>query len=714
LISIAHNTMKKQIIACSFAALFFSSCQEMKTDVIAEPVALKVPHVHTEHDVERLDPYYWMRDRENPEVVAYLEDENSYREAIMKGTEALQETIYQEIFGRIKQDDQSVPYMLNGYLYYSRYEKGGEYPIHCRKKGGASGVEEIMLDVNIMAEGHAFYQVAALNVSPDNNLLAFAVDSVGRRIYTIFFKNLETGEILKDQLPYATGSMGWASDSKTLFYTQKDLTTLRSNKIFRHQLGDPDGAEHLIFEETDETFNTYVYTTKSRQFLVIGSGSTVSTEFRVLPADQPLGDFQVFQPRQRDLEYSISHFEDHWYIRTNAQGATNFKLMRCPVGKTGLSNWKDVIAHREDVLFEGMELFKSYLVLEERQNGLTQIRIRRWDTGAEHYLDFGEETYSAGTGANMDFDTKILRYGYTSMTTPSSVYDYNMETREKLLLKQQEVVGGYDPQEYETKRLWATAADGKKVPMSVVYKKGIVLNGDNPLLLYGYGSYGAIIDPGFSVSRLSLLDRGFVFVIAHIRGGEYLGRPWYEDGKLLNKINTFSDFISCAEHLIANGYTRPAKLFAMGGSAGGLLMGAVVNMRPDLFRGIVAQVPFVDVVTTMLDDQIPLTTGEYDEWGNPNDRKYFEYMLSYSPYDNVKAQDYPAMLITAGFHDSQVQYWEPAKWVARLRELRTNKEPLLFYCNMETGHGGASGRFKAIRETAMEYAFLVDLARDKR
>jgi oligopeptidase B len=703
--------MKKQLIACSFAALYFFGCQDMKNTPTPEPVAKKVPHTHIEHGIERQDPYFWMRDRENPEVTAYLNAENAYREFIMKGTEDLQETIYQEIFSRIKQDDQSVPYMLNGFLYYTRFEKGGEYPIYCRKKGGESGLEEIMLNVNELARDHAFYQIGGLNISPDNQKLAFAVDTVGRRIYTIHIKDLTTGKWYDDQLPYATGSSAWGADSHTLFYTQKDPLTLRSNKIFRHKIGNPMGTETLVFEEQDETFSTFVYTTKSREFVVIGSQSTLSSEFQVLNANNPMGDFQVFQPRQRDLEYGISHFNDHWYIRTNAQGATNFKLMKCPVNNTGLSNWTDVIPHRKDVLFEGMELFREFLVLEERSNGLTNIRITRWDNNEEHFLDFGEETYSAGTGTNMDFDTKVLRYGYTSLTTPASVFDYDMETRTKTLKKQQEIVGGYDSTQYESKRLWAKAADGKEVPISLVYKKGIKLNGDNPLLLYGYGSYGAIIDPGFSLSRLSLLDRGFIFAIAHIRGGEYLGRPWYEDGKLLQKKNTFTDFIACGEHLISLGYTRPAKLFAMGGSAGGLLMGAVVNMRPDLFRGIVAQVPFVDVVTTMFDDQIPLTTGEYDEWGNPSDQIYFEYMLSYSPYDNVVAQNYPAMLITAGFHDSQVQYWEPAKWIARLRELRTNKEPLLLYCNMETGHGGASGRFKAIRETAMEYAFLIDLSK---
>ena len=704
-------------MAFSFAAFSFStiftSCNPMQQELVGEPIAKKIPHVHTEHGVERQDPYFWMRDRENPEVLAHLEAENAYRTQIMKGTEGLQDTIYQEIFGRIKQDDQSVPYFLNGYLYYTRYEKGGEYPIHCRKKGGESGAEEIMLNVNELAKGHAYYQIGGLSVSPDNTKLAFGVDSVGRRMYTIHIKDLTTGKWLEDALPITTGMAAWAADNQTLFYTKKDETTLRSNRIYRHSLGAATAADALVFEEQDEAFNCYVFASKSKENLLIGSSSTLSSEYRILATDQPMGTFEIFQPRQRDLEYDISHFENFWYIRTNADGATNFKLMRTPVGKTTKNHWEEVIAHRENVLFEGMDLFRDFLVVEERTNGLTQIRIKNWKTQEEHFLDFGEETYAAGTGTNVEFDTPLLRYGYTSMTTPSSVFEYDMNTRSKKLLKQQEVVGGYDASLYESKRLWAKTPDGTEVPVSIVYKKGIKLDGNNPTLLYGYGSYGAIIDATFSVSRLSLLDRGFVFAIAHIRGGEYLGRPWYEDGKLLKKINTFTDFIAVGEHLVATGYTRPGKLFGMGGSAGGLLIGAVANMRPDLFKGLVAQVPFVDVVTTMLDESIPLTVGEYDEWGNPNDKTYFDYMLSYSPYDNVKAQDYPAMLITSGFHDSQVQYWEPAKWVARLRERRTDKtKPLLFYCNMEAGHGGASGRFQAIKETAMEYAFIIDLTRE--
>lgn len=685
----------------------------MQEELVGEPIAKKIPYTHTEHGTERQDPYFWMRDRDNPDVVAHLEAENVYRSFVMKGTEGLQDTIYQEIFGRIKQDDQSVPYFLNGYLYYTRYEQGGEYPIHCRKKGGEAGAEEIMLNVNELAQDHAYYQIAGLSISPDNSKLAFGVDAVGRRMYSIHIKDLTTGEWLNDTLPATTGLAAWAADNQTLFYTKKDAVTLRSNQIFRHQLGGKATADVLVFEELDEAFNSFVYTSKSRAFLLIGSSSTLSSEYRVLPTDNPTGTFQVFQPRQRDLEYDISHFEGYWYIRTNADGATNFKLVRTPVGKTLKANWEEVIGHREAVLFEGMDLFRDFLVVEERTNGLTQIRIRNWNTKEEHFIDFGEETYAAGTGSNVEFDTKELRFGYTSMTTPSSVYSYNMETRTKKLLKQQEVVGGYDASQYESKRLWATAPDGQQIPISIVYKKGLKRDGNNPTLLYGYGSYGAIIDATFSVSCLSLLDRGFVFAIAHIRGGEYLGRPWYEGGKLLQKMNTFTDFIAAGEHLVANGYTRPGKLFGMGGSAGGLLIGAVANMRPDLFRGLVAQVPFVDVVTTMLDESIPLTVGEYDEWGNPNDKTYFDYMLQYSPYDNVKRQAYPAMLVTSGFHDSQVQYWEPAKWVARLREMRTNtKQPLLFYCNMETGHGGASGRFQAIKETAMEYAFIIDLARE--
>lgn len=670
------------------------------------PLAEKIAETLSIHNDNRVDEYYWLRDRENPKVIEYLNAENAFRESEMKHTEELQGQLFEEIKARIKQDDSSVPYHKNGYWYYVRFEEGKEHPIYCRKKGSLSAEEEILLDANIEAANHKFYQVAGLSVSPDNKILAFGEDTVSRRIYTIRFKNLETGEIMDDALTNTTGGAAWANDNQTVFYTTKD-ESLRPEKVFRHKLGQTTDQE--VYHESDETFVCGAYRSKSGQFIMIASGSTVSNEYRFLDANNPEGEFAVFQPRERDLEYSVAHYNDFWYIVTNADKATNFKLMRTSLDKTEKENWEEVIPHREHVYLENLEIFKDFLVTEERENGLTRIRIKRWDGSDEHYMEFDEETYTAGIGNNPEFDSQTLRYGYSSLTTPSSVIDYDMEFRKKEVMKQQEVVGGHNPEEYHAERIWATAEDGTKVPMSLVYKKSLKKAEGNPTLLYGYGSYGITVDPGFSSTRLSLLDRGFVFVIAHIRGGQYLGRKWYEDGKMLKKKNTFTDFIACAEKLIEDKYTTNEHLYAMGGSAGGLLMGAVMNMRPDLFNGIIAAVPFVDVVTTMLDTSIPLTTGEYDEWGNPNDTEYYDYIKSYSPYDNVDAKDYPALLITTGINDSQVQYWEPAKWVAKLRTRKTDKNPLYLYTNMDTGHSGASGRFEAYRETAMEYAFLLML-----
>lgn len=670
------------------------------------PLAEKIAETLSIHNDNRVDEYYWLRDRENPKVIEYLNAENAFRESEMKHTEELQGQLFEEIKARIKQDDSSVPYHKNGYWYYVRFEEGKEHPIYCRKKGSLSAEEEILLDANIEAANHKFYQVAGLSVSPDNKILAFGEDTVSRRIYTIRFKNLETGEIMDDALTNTTGGAAWANDNQTVFYTTKD-ESLRPEKVFRHKLGQTTDQE--VYHESDETFVCGAYRSKSGQFITIASGSTVSNEYRFLDANNPEGQFAVFQKRERDLEYSVAHYNDFWYIVTNADKATNFKLMRTSLDKTEKENWEEVIPHREHVYLENLEIFKDFLVTEERENGLTRIRIKRWDGSDEHYMEFDEETYTAGIGNNPEFDSQTLRYGYSSLTTPSSVIDYDMEFRKKEVMKQQEVVGGHNPEEYHAERIWATAEDGTKVPMSLVYKKSLKKAEGNPTLLYGYGSYGITVDPGFSSTRLSLLDRGFVFVIAHIRGGQYLGRKWYEDGKMLKKKNTFTDFIACAEKLIEDKYTTNEQLYAMGGSAGGLLMGAVMNMRPDLFNGIIAAVPFVDVVTTMLDTSIPLTTGEYDEWGNPNDTEYYDYIKSYSPYDNVDAKDYPALLITTGINDSQVQYWEPAKWVAKLRTRKTDKNPLYLYTNMDTGHSGASGRFEAYRETAMEYAFLLML-----
>ncbi len=671
------------------------------------PIAKRVEKKLSIHGDTRTDYYFWLNQREDPEVIAYLETENKYTEKKLKHTEEFQKKLYDEMISRIKQDDQSVPYIDNGYYYYSRYEVGKEYPIYCRKKGSLGSAEEIMLNVNEMAEGYSYYQVAGLSVSPDNNFLAFGVDTLSRRKYDVRIKNLRTNEILDDLIPNTTGSVAWADDNKTFFYTLKD-EALRPFKIFKHTTGKPVEDDNLIFHENDETYNISVRRSKSEKYIIIASTSTLTTEFSFLKSDNPDGEFIVFSPRERGLEYYIDHYEDNFYIRTNMD-AINFKLMKTDVSNTSKENWAEVIPHRSDVLLEGFEIFKKYLVVEERAKGLTQLRIINWFNNDEHYLNFGEETYSAYISVNRDFNTEILRYGYSSLTTPSSTFDYNMSTKEKTLLKQDEVLGGFDPDNYHADRLYATASDGSSVPISLVYRKGLKKDGSNPLLLYGYGSYGISTDASFSSVRLSLLDRGFVYAIAHIRGGQEMGRLWYEDGKFFKKKNTFTDFIACAEQLIESGFTNKEKLFAIGGSAGGLLMGAIINMRPDLFKGVVAAVPFVDVVTTMLDESIPLTTGEYDEWGNPNQKDFYEYMLSYSPYDNIEAKNYPNLLVTTGLHDSQVQYWEPAKWVAKLRNFKTDDNLLLLHTNMESGHGGASGRFKRIKEIALQYVFFLNL-----
>jgi oligopeptidase B len=656
-----------------------------------------------------VDPYYWLRERKDPEVIAYLEAENAYTDDMMKDTKDFEDQLYREIVGRIKQDDQSVPYLDNGYYYYTRFEEGGEYPLVCRKKGSLDAEEDIMLNVPEMAKDHSYFQLGGYAVSPDNKLLVYGVDTVSRRKYTLHFKNLESGEIYTDAISTTDGSASWANDNKTVFYTQKDDETLRNHKVFRHMLGTSIEDDVLVHHEADETFSTFVYKTKSDKYMMIASGSTLSDEYRFLDADNPEGEFLILQGRERELEYSVGHFGDNFYIRTNLD-AKNFRLMKTPVTATSKDNWEEVIPHREDILLTDLELFNNYLVVSERKDGLLHIRILEWENGREHYVDFGEEVYVARIAYNPQFDTKILRYTYSSLTTPNSTFDYHMESQKKILLKQQEVVGDFDSTNYVTSRIYAEAVDGAKIPMSMVCRKGIQQDGKNPLLLYGYGSYGYTREPAFNSARLSLLDRGFIFVIAHVRGGQIYGRQWYEDGKMFHKKNTFNDFNACAEQLIADNYTSPDHLYAMGGSAGGLLMGAIINLKPELYHGVVAAVPFVDVVTTMLDDDIPLTTGEFDEWGNPDNKDSYEYMLSYSPYDNVEAKKYPNLLVTTGLHDSQVQYWEPAKWVAKLRDLKTDDKLLLLKTNMEAGHGGASGRFEYLKEVAFEYSFLLKLA----
>ena len=669
----------------------------------------KIPTKLETHGHVRIDNYYWLRERENPDVVKYLNDENAYAARSMAHALELEKKLFEEIKGRIKQTDMSVPYRRDDYYYYTRYEEGKEYPIYARKRGALDQPEEIMLDVNLLAAGHEYLSVGGSAVSSGQDLLAYAVDAQARRIHTAYLKNLTTGEMLADVIPNVSENLAWANDNRTLFYGKQDETTLRQYQIWRHIVGTDPSADQLVYQEDDETFGAYVFKTKSKKFLMIVASQSVSQEYRYLDANEPGGEFKIFLPRAREHEYHVDHVGDRFIIRTNDH-AKNFRLMSTPVENTARSHWEEIMPHRDDVLLGDFDLFKDYLVLEERLRGLTQIRVVPWSGGPGHYLSFDEPAYRAHLGANLEFDTKILRYEYTSMKTPLSIFDYDMATGKRTLLKQEEVLGGFATGDYVTERLYGRAADGTEVPLSILYRKGLKRDGQNPLMLYGYGSYGFSIDAAFASPRLSLVDRGFVFAIAHIRGGQEMGRQWYDDGKLLKKHNTFSDFITCAEFLIREKFTNPEKLFAMGRSAGGLLMGVVSNLRPDLFKGIVAEVPFVDVVTTMLDSSIPLTAGEYDEWGDPNRKEFYDYMLSYSPYDNVERKHYPATLITGGLHDSQVQYWEPAKWAAKLRELKTDNNRLLLKTNMDAGHGGASGRFRRHQETAFSYVFVLDLA----
>ena len=683
------------------------SCDMKKN--LKEPIAEKIEKKLSIHGDTRIDEYYWLNQRGDKKVIDYLNAENSYRDLYMKDYKGLEEELFQEIKSRIKEDDSSVPYLDNGYYYYTRYEKGKQYPIYCRKKGNLEAKEEVLIDANIMSEGYDYFRVGDIEISPDDKVMAYSIDTLSRRIYTIYFMNLETREIHKENIKNTSGSITWANNSKTLFYNLKDIETLRTDRVMMHNLNSNSTDKEIFFEE-DETFSVYSYKTKNDKYIIIGSSATLSQEYRYVSADSPNKDFKIFQKRVNGLEYSIDHFDGKWFIRTNKDKATNFKLMICDENKTNKENWKDYISHRQDVLLEDIDLFNNHLVITERKTGLRRIEIRPWKGGNSHYIEFEDEAYSLYSSTNLETNTNKFRYSYSSMTTPNSVIEYDMNSKEKIILKETEVLGGkFDKNNYVSLRVWAPARDGKKIPISLVYRKDMYKNGENPLLLYGYGSYGITNNASFSSVRLSLLDRGFVYAIAHIRGSQYLGREWYDDGKMFKKKNTFYDFIDSGKFLIKEGYSNDEKLFAMGGSAGGLLMGAVVNMEPKLFRGIVAGVPFVDVITTMLDEDIPLTTFEYDEWGNPNNKDSYDYMLSYSPYDQVEEKEYPAIFITTGYHDSQVQYFEPAKWIARLRDRRTNNEPLLMYCNMDAGHGGASGRFEAYKETAMEYAFFISL-----
>lgn len=684
------------------------------------PSAKKDPHLMTEHGNTRLDNYFWMRlsdeqkEAENPDertkdVVDYLNAENAYLDASMAHTKTLQTKLFEEITGRIKQDDESVPVKKNGYFYYTRFDKGKDYPYYCRKNAKPNSTEEIMLDGPVMGEGQSYFSIGSYQVSENNQYLVYGVDLVSRRQYTLHFKDLKSGKMLADKIENTTGNAVWANDNKTLFYTKKDPITLRSAYIYKHILGTDQKEDELVYIEKDETFGCGVYKSKSGAYIMIGSYQTLSSEVRYIDANKPSGTWKVILPRERNHEYSVDHYGKYFYITTN-DNAKNFKLVKAPVENPEKKNWVEVIAHRNDVLLEGIEIFKNFLVVSERKNGLNVIRIMEWESNNEHYLPFNDPAYMAYTNSNPEYDTEVLRYTYTSMTTPSTVYDYNMNSKEQKVMKQQEVMDeSFSPDNYVCERIYATARDGVKVPMSIVYRKGTKKDGQAPLLLYGYGSYGYSIDPSFSSVRLSLLDRGFIYVIAHIRGSQTMGRQWYEDGKLLKKKNTFNDFIDCGKWLVENKYTSSDHLYAQGGSAGGLLMGAIINMEPDLWNGVIAGVPFVDVISTMWDESIPLTTGEFDEWGNPKDEEYYNYILSYSPYDNIQAMEYPNLLITTGYWDSQVQYWEPAKWIAKLRDMKTDDNNLFMYCNMDVGHGGASGRFERYKEVALEYAFLLDL-----
>ncbi len=674
------------------------------------PIAKKIPVELELHGDKRLDPYYWLKDRDNPEVLSYVQEENNYFKSQTAHNENFREVLFKEMKSRIKEDDSSLPYKLNGYWYVTRFEKDLEYPIYSRKKEVLSAKEELLFECNELSKGYDFFNLKGVSVSPDNRYAAFGIDTNGRRQYTIQIKNLETSEILPDVLINTTGAAMWANDNKTLFYTSKDPITLRSDKIYKHILGTPSEDDQLVFHEKDETFNTFVYKTKSRKYIVIGSNSTLTTEFQILDANHPEEEFSLFSKRIKGVEYSIYHYDKDFFILTNKDDAVNFKLMKVSEEATSIEHWKEFILHRPEVLLEDVDIFKDYYVLSERVNGLSKIRVCRWDGSEDYYLPFKSETYIAYPFVNPDFDTETLRYVYNSMTSPYAILDYNFKTRKAEVKKEQEVLGeDFNKDNYTSKRLWAPAIDGKEIPISLVYHKNTKIDGSAPLLLYGYGAYGSTSDPYFSTTRLSLLDRGFIFAIAHIRGGEYLGRPWYDAGKLLNKKNSFMDFINCSQFLINNNYTNKSHLYAYGGSAGGLLVGAVLNMAPELYNGVIAAVPFVDVITTMLDTSIPLTTGEYDEWGDPNKKVYYNYIKSYSPYDNVITQEYPNILVTSGWYDSQVQYWEPTKWVAKLRAHKRDNNKLFLYTNLEAGHGGASGRFEALKETAIEYAFLLEL-----
>ena len=696
--------MKKLTLILSIILL--TSCN-MK---IEPPKAEKIPFKHEIHGDVRIDNYYWLNERDNDKVIDYLNNENSYTDKILKPTQKLQDELFQEMKSRIKEDDISVPYYYNDYWYMRKYEKGKDYPVYLRKYKSLDADEELLVDVNELAKGYSYFQLRGISISPDNKKMAYAVDTLSRRIYTIKIKNLETGEMYNEQIKNTTGGSTWANDNKTLFYSSREDVTLRVNKVHKHKLGSDISMDELVYEEKDKEFSTGVYKTKSNKFLVIGSGSTLTSEVRYIDADNPSTEPKLFLKRVEGHEYSIDHYKNDFYIKTNVNDAYNFKIMRTSTSNTKLSAWKDLVKHRENVLIEDMEIFDDYFVIVERNDGLMKINIKSWSGKKDYYLPLESETYDLSLSTNLDFSSKLLRYNYTSFTTPSSVIDFDMNTMKKNVLKKTQVMDEtFNESDYVSERIFAESHDGVEIPISIVRHIDTEFNESTPLLLYGYGSYGITNDPRFSSTRLSLLNRGFVYATAHIRGSEYFGKKWYEDGKLFKKKNTFLDFVASAKHLININYTSSDHIYAMGGSAGGLLMGAVLNLEPTLFNGVISAVPFVDVMTTMLDETIPLTTLEYDEWGNPNEKDYYDYMRSYSPYDNLQNTDYTNILVTTGLHDSQVQYFEPAKWVAKLRDLNTSDNKILLQTNMDTGHGGASGRFESLKEVALDYAFFIGL-----
>ena len=677
---------------------------------LTPPIADIIPHQHKIHDHIRIDSYYWLKERSNPKVIDYLDRENDYYKKMTLHSIPLQEELYNEMRERIKEDDNSVPYFFNGYWYITRFEKNKDYPIYTRKKDKLTSKEEILFDCNKMAKGHEYFDLVGISVSPDNTKVAFGVDTISRRQYTIRVKDLLTNEILKNKIENTSGGSVWAADNKSLFFNKKNPLTLRSEAVLKHNICLPEKNDKIIYQEKDETFSVYVSKSKSQEYILINSVSTLTTECRFIKSNSPDDEFKIFQKRITGIEYSLDHFGNHFFIYTNYDKAKNFKIMRTSIDKTTTEYWEDLIPHRKHTLIEDFDLFEKYLVVNERENGLSKLRVIHWDGSSDFYLPMNNETYTLYMNNNPDFKSNTFRYVYNSMTTPSSVIEFNTNNKKTLILKMQEVLGGkFNKENYKSQRLWADGRDGNKIPISLVYHKDNELNRDTPILLYAYGSYGSTIDPSFSSTRLSLLDRGFTFAIAHIRGGEYLGRQWYEDGKLLNKKKSFQDFVDCSKFLIKKQFTSPEHLYAYGGSAGGLLMGAVINMAPELYNGVIAAVPFVDVVTTMLDETIPLTTSEFDEWGNPKYKKYYDYMLSYSPYDQIKPMNYPNLLVTSGFHDSQVQYFEPTKWVAKLRSMKTDNNFLFLHTNMKAGHSGASGRFDGLKELAKKFAFIIDL-----